>query len=82
MQKLQGGKRIKDPGDRLPLCPRNERTSSWTYEDDHRRREDREAKSRILCSVAEIKHWNLWRGRPPSKRKGKRKPLLQRAMVT
>jgi hypothetical protein len=30
-QKLQGSKRIKDLGGRLPLCPRNEKTSSWTY---------------------------------------------------
>jgi hypothetical protein len=30
-QKLQGRKRIKDLDGRLPLCPRNERTSSWTY---------------------------------------------------
>jgi hypothetical protein len=30
-QKLQSNKRIKDLGGRLPLCPRNERTSRWTY---------------------------------------------------
>jgi hypothetical protein len=30
-QKLQGSKRKKDLGGRLPLCPRNEKTSSWTY---------------------------------------------------
>jgi hypothetical protein len=30
-QKLHGSKQIKDLGGRLPLCPRNERTSSWTY---------------------------------------------------
>jgi uncharacterized C2H2 Zn-finger protein len=30
-QKLHSRKRIKDPGDRLPLCPRNEKIFSWTY---------------------------------------------------
>jgi hypothetical protein len=30
-QKLEGRTRIKDLGGRLLLCPRNEKTSSWTY---------------------------------------------------
>jgi hypothetical protein len=31
MDAQAGSKRIKDLGGRLPLCPQNERTSSWTY---------------------------------------------------
>jgi hypothetical protein len=30
-QKLEGSKRMKDLGGRLPLRPRNEMTSRWTY---------------------------------------------------
>jgi hypothetical protein len=58
-QKLQSNKRIKDLGGRLSPCPRNERICSWTEQVDHRQREDREAKGRILRHIGKIKDWTL-----------------------
>jgi hypothetical protein len=55
-QKLQGSKWIKDLGGRLPLCPRNERTSSW-----------RSQSKKPDLTPRKIKDWTLWRGRPPPK---------------
>jgi hypothetical protein len=68
-QKLLGGKCIKDLGGRLPLCPRNERTSSWTY----RKTIDsvKIAKQKAGFYAAENQELDLVEGSTPSKTKKK-----------
>jgi hypothetical protein len=63
--KLQGSMRIKDLGGRLPLCPRNERTSSWAY---RKIIHSVEAKGRIFRQVAENQGLDLVEGSTPSKK--------------
>jgi hypothetical protein len=70
-QKLQGIKQIKDQGGRLLLCPRNERTSSWTYRKTIDRVKIAKQKAGCYAASRKIKDWTLWRGRPPLKRKKK-----------
>jgi hypothetical protein len=67
-QKLQGRKRIKDPGDRLPLCPRNERIFSWTYREIDSVKITKQ-KSGSYAASRKIKDWTLWRGRSLPKQK-------------
>jgi hypothetical protein len=61
-QKLQGSKRIKDLGSRLPLCPRNERTSSWTYRKTIDSMKIAKQNARSYAVLWKIKDWTLWRG--------------------
>jgi hypothetical protein len=65
-QKLQGNKRIKDLGSRLPLCPRNKRTSSWTYRKTIGSVKIAKQKARSYAVSWKLKDWTLWSGRPPS----------------
>jgi hypothetical protein len=68
-QKVQGSKRIKDLGGGLPLCPRNERTSSWTYRKTIDSLKIAKQKAASYAASRQIKDWALWRGRHPPKRK-------------
>jgi hypothetical protein len=70
-QKLQGSKQIKDLGGKLPQCPRNKRTSSWTYRKIIDSVKIAKQKARSYATSWRIKDWTLWRGRPPPKQKKK-----------
>jgi hypothetical protein len=72
-QKLHSRKRIKDPGYRLPLCPRNERTFSWTYRKTIDSVNIEKEKAGSYAASRKNEDWTLWRGRPPPKRKKKRR---------
>jgi hypothetical protein len=61
-QKLQGSKRIKDLGDRPLLCPRNERTSSWTYRKTFDSMKIAKQKAGSYAMLWKIKDWVLYRG--------------------
>jgi hypothetical protein len=67
-QKLQGSKRTKDLGGELPLCPRNERKSSWTYRETIDSVKIAKQKAGSYAASRKIKEWGLWRGRPSPKR--------------
>jgi hypothetical protein len=67
-QKLHSRKRIKDLGDRLPLCLRNERTFSRIYRKTIGLEIVKRA-VRISSGMRKIKDWTLWRGQHPPKRK-------------
>jgi hypothetical protein len=71
-QKLLSRKRIKDLGCKQPLCPRNERTFSWTYRKTIDSVKITKEKAGSHAASQKIKDWTLWRGRPPPKRKKKR----------
>jgi hypothetical protein len=81
-QKLQGSKGIKDIGGRLPLCPRNERTSSWIYRKTIDSLEIAKQNAGSYDASREIKDWTLWRGRPPPKRKTTGPPSILRENIT
>jgi hypothetical protein len=86
-QKLHSRMRTKDLADRLPLCPRNERTFSWTYRKTiesmkiaqqvaeiwrkTRRLEVAKRTARSTVDMQKMNDWTLWRGRAPPKRKKK-----------
>jgi hypothetical protein len=71
-QKLHSRKRIKYLGGRLPLCPRNEKTFSWTYRKTINSMKIAKGKAGSYAALRKIKDWTLWRGRPPPKQKKKR----------
>jgi hypothetical protein len=71
----EGSKGLEDLGGRVPLCPRNERTSSWTYW--------KIAKQKVgsYASSRKIKDWTLWRVDPFQNKQKKtlhieRKPVM------
>jgi hypothetical protein len=70
-QKLHFSKRIKDLGSRPPLCPRNEKTSSWIYRKTIDSTKIATQKAGPYAASQKIKDWTLWRGQPPPKRKKK-----------
>jgi hypothetical protein len=68
-QRLQGSKRIKDLGGRRPLCPRNERTSSWTYRKTIDSVKIAKQKAGSYAASCKIKDWtglDLVEGSTPS----------------
>jgi hypothetical protein len=68
-QKLQGSKRIKDLGGRVPLCPRNDRTPSWTYRETI---DSAKQKGGSYAASRKIKDWTLWRVDPLQNKKQKK----------
>jgi hypothetical protein len=67
----EGNKRIKDLGGRLPLCPRNKKTSSWTYRKTIDSVKITKQKAGSYAASRKIKDWTLWRGRPLQNEKKK-----------
>jgi hypothetical protein len=65
-QRLKGSKRIKDLGGRLTL-PEEREDIQLDLQEDHRQRDDREAKSWLLRRVAENQELDLVEGSIPSK---------------
>jgi hypothetical protein len=61
----EDNKPIKDLGGRLPLCPRKERTSSWTYRKTIDSVKIAKQKPGSYAASRKIKDWTLWKGRPP-----------------
>jgi hypothetical protein len=66
-------KGLEDLGGRLPLCLRNERTSSWTYRKTIDSMKIVKQKARSYTTSQKIKDWTLWRDRPPPKWGGGKK---------
>jgi hypothetical protein len=60
----EGRQGLEDLGSRLPLCPRNKRTSSWTY---RKTINSAKQKASSFAVSLKIKDTALWRGRPPPK---------------
>jgi hypothetical protein len=61
-QTPQGSKWVKNLGSRLPLCLRNERTSSWTYRKTIDSMKSAKKEARSHAGSQKIKDWTLWRG--------------------
>jgi hypothetical protein len=70
-------KGLEDLGGGLPLCPRNEKTSSWTYRKTIDRMKIAKQKAGSFATSRKIEDWTLWRNRPTSKQKEKRKTKQQ-----
>jgi hypothetical protein len=66
----RGRKGLEDLGGRLPLCPINEKISTWTYGKTINSVKIVKQKAGSYAASRKIKDCALWRGRPPPKRVG------------
>jgi hypothetical protein len=60
---------MKDLGGRLPLYPKKEGTSSWTYTKAIDGVKIAKQKAGSYAASRKIRYWTLWRGRPLQKGK-------------
>jgi hypothetical protein len=77
----EGRKGLEDLGGRLPLCPKNERTSKSTYRKTIDSAKIAKRKAGSYAASRKIKDWALWRGRPPLQTKKKKLNLEQEAVM-